>query len=154
MTDAPNSNIEFGRRKPCPRYIGPSFVSRPPPPPGRFPKEGPKPSLWSFQGGLGGNSKSPQNFSSGVWGEIRNPPRIFLRGSGGVFFQFGKNTSPAAAGPRPLAALPARRGREQKPPSILGTSALAGTAGPPSPSLGPPASSRLPTAPNYAIVNL
>ena len=33
----------------------------------------------------------------GVWGEIRNPPRIFLRGSGGVFFQFGKNTSPDAA---------------------------------------------------------
>ena len=26
--------------------------------------------LWSFQGGLGGNTKSPQNFSSGVWGCI------------------------------------------------------------------------------------
>ena len=38
--------------------------------PERFPKEGPKPFLWSFQGGLGGNSKSPQNFSSGVWGCI------------------------------------------------------------------------------------
>ena len=50
--------------------------------PGWFPKEGPQPFLWSFQGGLGG---------------IRNPPRIFLRGSGGVFFQFGKNTSPYAA---------------------------------------------------------
>ena len=42
----------------------------------------------------------------GVWGRNRNAPRIFLRGSGGVFFQFGKNTSPDAAKhpwhPRPV----------------------------------------------------
>ena len=42
-----------------------------------------RPFLWSFQGGAGR--------------EIEIPPRIFLRGSGGVFFQFGKNTSPDAA---------------------------------------------------------
>ena len=34
------------------------------------------------------------------------PPRIFLWECGGVFFQFGKNTPPPAAGLRPLAALP------------------------------------------------
>ena len=61
-------------------------------------------------------------------------PLVVSRGSGGVFFQFGKNTSPAAAGPRPLAALPARRGREQKPPSILGTPRPVGR----SPSCQPP----------------
>ena len=68
-----------------------AFVPRPnvlrigiPVPPGWFPKEGPLPFLWSFQGGSGR--------------EIEIPPRIFLRGSGGVFFQFGKNTPPDAAG--------------------------------------------------------
>ena len=51
--------------------------------PGWFPKEGPQPFLWSFQGGSGR--------------EIEIPPRIFL--------------GDCQAGLRPLAALPARRGR-------------------------------------------
>ena len=60
-------------------------VPRPlvPRPPGGFPRGGAAP-FWSFLGGSGR--------------EIEIPPRIFLRGSGGVFFQFGKNTSPDAAG--------------------------------------------------------
>ena len=52
-----------------------------PVPPGGFPKGG----------------RCPPLVVGGVWGRNRNAPRIFLRGSGGVFFQFGKNTSPDAA---------------------------------------------------------
>ena len=83
-----------------------TFVSRPPPP-GRVSKGGQRPPFGRFKG---------------VWGEIRNPPRIFLRGSGGVFFQFGKNTSPDAAKhpwhPWPVGQ-PPRRGR--KPPIFIGS---------------------------------
>ena len=51
--------------------------------PERFPKEGPKPFLWSFQGGLGGNSKSPQNFSSGVWGCILSIRKEYIPSGSG-----------------------------------------------------------------------
>ena len=52
-----------------PSPVPTSFVPESPVTPGWFPKEGPQPFLWSFQGGRqGGNSKSPLNFSSGVWG--------------------------------------------------------------------------------------
>ena len=75
------------------------------PPPGvGFQRRGPRPPSLGVSRGSGGKS--------------RNPPRIFLRGPGGVFFQFGKNTSPDAAGHH-LLPLPA------------------GTAGHPGPGPGP-----------------
>ena len=45
------------------------------------------------------------------------PPRIVLRGCGGVFFPNGKNTPPPAAGLRPLAALPPARAEIPLSPS-------------------------------------
>ena len=55
----------------------------------------------------------PLVVSRGSGGKFEIPPEFFLRGSGGVFFQFGKNTSPDAAkhpwhppAGRPLPQLP------------------------------------------------
>ena len=65
----------------------------------------PHPRLPSPGGIPKGGRSPPLVVSRGSGREIEIPPRIFLRGCGGVFFQFGKNTSPLAAGlaraPRP-----------------------------------------------------
>ena len=93
-------------------------------------KGGPQPPFGRFKGVPGGNSKSPrESFLGSAKGysfdskriSPRKPP-IFIADSprpSGVAHPAPSGAKPA--GPRPLSALPARRGREQKPPSILGT---------------------------------
>ena len=73
--NVPRNRVQRSAHAPSPK--------NPPYPLGWFPKEGPQPFLWSFQGGSGR--------------EIEIPPRIFL--------------GDCQAGLRPLAARPARRGR-------------------------------------------
>ncbi len=53
--------------------------------------------------------KSPVNSGKVSKGRAEALPLVVSRGSGDVFFSFEKNTSPAAAGPRPLAAQSASR---------------------------------------------
>ena len=58
-------------------------------------------------GAAEGVSRRPSGSGEGYGAcDDATPPRIFLWECGGVFFQFGKNTPPPAAGLRPLAALP------------------------------------------------
>ena len=56
---------------PIPRPTVPRKPRSPVPPPGWFPKEGPKPFLWSFQGGSGREIRNPsQNLSWEARGDI------------------------------------------------------------------------------------
>ena len=74
-TSSPTRQNALNRRKhPAPdsRPTVPRKPRSPVHPPGWFPKEGPQPFLWSFQGGSGR--------------EIEIPPRIFLRDCQGGFF--------------------------------------------------------------------
>ena len=87
----PNLVSHKAKRPESPQVPRPGLPSPVPPSPVN---PAPRPTRRGFQ--RRGPQASPL-VVGGVWGRNRNAPRIFLRGSGGVFFQFGKNTSPDAA---------------------------------------------------------